>query len=86
MECGRFQQEVMTISRKNIHNCVAERANVQQLLFEVNVQNDLIPLVGTLLPLCCCTDVDKKCLCLSSNLLLSNLLTSLNYFIDNRVM
>lgn len=49
-----FFQEVMIISRKNIHDCVAEKGNVQQLLFEVNMQSDAdaIPLGGALLPLC----------------------------------
>lgn len=42
-------QEAMIISRKNIHDCVAEEANVQ-LLFEVSVQKDAIPLDGALLP------------------------------------
>lgn len=49
----------MTISRKNIHDCVAKEAYVQKLLSEVeraesrmHVQNSAIALVGTLPSAC----------------------------------
>lgn len=63
----------MTISRKNIHDCVAKEAYVQKLLSEVeraesqmHVQNSAIAVVGTFALCFICVVVlplMKKCLC-----------------------